>query len=123
MAVKSPFNVTLGTLTIASAGTTSGTLDVNALHDFTCITIFAPATLTGTVKPQFASSDITGSPTWHNVRITDNDIVCAAGGATVIANYAGTRFPTFGLRLVSSAAEGANRDFIVVGTRPIHTHG
>jgi hypothetical protein len=122
MAVKSPHNVVLGTLTIANAGTTSNTLDVDAFHDCTCLTIYAPVALTGTVKPQFADSDITASPNWRNIRITDNDMVVAAGGATIVANYAGTRFPAFGLRLVSSGAEGAQRDFVVVGTRPVHTH-
>src|SRR5690349_6270502 len=71
------------------------------------ITILAPATLTGTVKPQIAKD--VGGP-FKVLQSGGADITLPADKATALIPCV-ARF----LKLVSGSAEGGNRDFILMG--------
>jgi hypothetical protein len=67
------------------------------------ITVMAPATLTGTVKPE-----VYNGSTWTTLQDAGADVTIPAGKATVLP-----RFTAQDLRFVSGGAEAADRDFVV----------
>jgi hypothetical protein len=102
--------ISLGSLTIASGGTTSGELSYNNTRFMRSISITAPAALTGTVTVE-ANYARTGTGAWGT--LTDefgDDVTVAAGKVRVVQPVGGAR-----LRLKSSGAEGADRVFYILG--------
>lgn len=98
---------TQDTLTITSGQTTSGALKVPSYLDF--LVIEAPATLTGTVTLE-GSTD--GGTTFKTMYSGGSAITIAANGIHTISPVG-----VDSVRLVSGAAEGANRAFLVRATR------
>lgn len=127
MALKTRRVVTIGTISIANGASptsiggpnANGLLYADDLNDYDAIGIFAPAALTGTVSLQAADSDPTVSPTWGNLQVPAGaapaDITIAAGKCVIVEPQTMTGIPVFGLRLNSSGAEAAQRDFKVYG--------
>lgn len=101
------------TLTIANAGTTSGSLSTAAgltslrhlMGALIGFTIFAPAALTGTVSVEVSYD---GS-NWLALADSGTDVTVAANRATAV-RAGGFR----DIRLVSSGAEAAERSFTVL---------
>lgn len=79
-----------------------------ALDNCRNVTIFAPATLSLTCTVQIASVSPAADADFQNFQYNGADVTIAAGKATTIALPAAKD-----LRILSSAAEGAARDFIV----------
>jgi len=101
----------IGTLRISNGGTNSpaltslGAVGRVGLGAATGLTIYAPATLTGTVTIEVLPY---GDATWRTLQSGGADVTIAATKAVVISP------PAFAdLRLHSSGAEGADRDFFV----------
>lgn len=92
----------VGTMTIASSGTQSTTLDVSDLKDFS---IHPPAALTGTCTLQ-GSAD--GGTTYADAQSDGSDITVTAGKILTV-----TKLSTGLLRIESGSAEGAERVFHV----------
>jgi hypothetical protein len=103
-------------LTIAAAGQNSGELTDDQLRNARSMTIIAPATLTGTVtvqcgdiKPGEVVAGVPGTANFVDVQSPPGtDVIVTAGKATVL-----TVAPFPRLRLHSTLAEAAQRDFIV----------
>lgn len=98
--------IRLGTLTIASAGTDSPSLDLKR-KPVVAITVYAPATLTGTITIQVSHDD----STWATHPVTAG---LAASTVVVIEPIAFSY-----LRIHSNAAEGGNRDFVLEAAEDI----
>ena len=97
------------TLTIASAATTSDILNLAGLRALriTSILIISPPALTGVVTILVAEKD---SDTFVTLQSGGVDIALPAGKATQLTNI------TAGIiQLSSTIAEGANRDFRLLG--------
>ena len=90
-------------LTIASGGTSSGSVGRAALRAARAIAIFAPATLPETVNIAVSND---GGSTYCTLQSGGSDIAIAAGKALVIDAVA---FDD--LRLTATGAVGANRAF------------
>lgn len=102
----------LGTLTIANGGTNSGALLAgNVATQFGSnvdMVIFAPAALTGTVTMQIAPLESPSAGDWKTAYLGGADVTIPAGKAVVVPVVAFKN-----MRLVSSGAEGADRNFEV----------
>lgn len=99
------------TLTILSAATVSGELDLGLSKSrrLLALLFLNPAALTGVVTIQL--SDVTAG-TFRTLQTGGADITLAATKAVVV-----TELPAWGfLRLSSTIAEGANRVFNIYGT-------
>lgn len=105
--------VYLATMRIASAGTDSPDFtsyaSARVLRTISALSIQAPAALTGTVTVQVPDS-IGSSPSYQTLQSGGADVQVTAGDAIPI-----TRVPFHGFRLHSGSAEGANRDFVIMG--------
>lgn len=103
-------------LTIANAGTSSNALS-HELRNARALAIIAPDTLTGTVSVEAADlfpdeivDSAVGVPSWTTVQSPPGtDVTIDAGKTTVLT---ATPFPQ--LRLTSSIAEAAERQFVVL---------
>ncbi len=107
MGLKPHRAIDLGTLTIGSGQTESDVMDFTkwrgAVHG---IAIAPPGTLTGDVKVQVSEDN----STWLDKQSGGADITVPADG------HVSVRVMDFKyLRLVSSSAEGADREFIIKG--------
>lgn len=95
---------------LASCVITSGQQAGSAVgpcDDATAVTIFAPSTLTGTIRIQASQNDATRTAgTWVDVKSAGSNITVAADGAVTVIEVA-FRW----LRLFSGSAEGATRTF------------
>lgn len=113
----------LGTLTIANGGTESSYLSVGtsggtriAFNGLVDVIIYAPDTLTAAVLVQISSVKAPGVGDWRSLYVGGSTIAIPAGGAIVVPIAA---FKA--LRVLSAGAEGAARDFIVMGQYDIDT--
>lgn len=107
-------NARLGTLTIASGGTASTALSTLAnlkvaIGFSVDLIIYAPAALTGTATVQVSPVESPSAGDWKNLSAGATVITIAAGSAEIVPAAA-----YFDLQILSSSAEGADRDFIVV---------
>jgi hypothetical protein len=105
------------TLTIANGGTDSGALSASSsvsagilkllVGSLISVTVFAPATVTGTitiqVKPNPAAAD------WTTLQSAGADVTIAAGKAVTLSSI-----PFGDMRIHSSGAEGAERVFTLL---------
>lgn len=98
----------IGTLTIASGATTSNSLSRRRLAHVGPLVIVAPAALTGVVTIQVPDKE--NSPNWVALQSGGADVTLPAGKATTLDIS-----PFLNLRLSSTLAEGAQRDFEVFG--------
>ncbi|CAB4165077.1 hypothetical protein UFOVP1537_51 [uncultured Caudovirales phage] len=106
---------TVGTFTILSGATTSEKLSAilskGQAKDLTGgmrnLTIFAPATLTGTVTVKIAPTE--AATTFNTLTKDGTDVTVAAGKTATVTTGA---FKD--LQLVSGSAEGADRVFTIV---------
>ena len=99
--------VDLGVLTILSGQTESTSMSFRGWRGASqSVSIIGPGTLTGTVKVQTSEDGIV----WRDKQSAGSDITIAADGDVTI-KAVNWKY----LRVVSSAAEGGNREFIVKG--------
>lgn len=94
------YNAKGGDLVIANGGTTSNAIEVGSAN---AVTIYAPATLTGNAIIQVSPDNVR----WFNVNQFGASVLIPAGTATALTGI-GAKF----LRLLSDAAEGAERTFL-----------
>ena len=103
------YTANLPTLTIDSGFASSSVL--LGFEDASALTIYGPATLTGTCTVRIAteSSGVTASSTWSDYQSGGSDVTIATGGNAIQFTP-----PNSGsLILVSAAAEAARRYFQV----------
>lgn len=80
---------------------------VGPVDDATAVTIFAPSTLTGTIRVQASQNDTTkAAGTWVDVKSAGSNITVAADAAVTVTEIA-FRW----LRVFSGSAEAAARTF------------
>lgn|SRR5512135_715977 len=101
--------VFLGTLSIPNAGTDSPVLDADVFGQFEAITVFAPATVTGTITVQVGIDDANPASAFDTLQSPPGTDVALAGAKAITISP--PCFPQF--RIHSSAAEAAQRDFKV----------
>ena len=94
----------LPTLTIANAGTESNA--IGGFDDAEALTLYAPATLTGTVTVEVEPT--IGGSSFVDLTSAGSDVTIGAGNALVLSPITFRQ-----LRLSSSLAEGAERSFSV----------
>lgn len=94
----------LPSLTISSGGTQSGA--IGGFSDAVALVLYAPAALTGTVTIQIEPTD-TGTA-WVDLGSGGSDVTIGAGNSVTVEPVGFRQ-----LRVVSSAAEGADRVFTV----------
>lgn len=105
----------IGTLTIASAGSTSGLLSdllskgqMKVLGSMVELAIYAPAALTGAITVEIAPEY--PGVTWRTLQQDGSDVVPTAGDVALV------RSPAFmDLRIQSAGVEAADRDFVLMG--------
>ena len=95
-------------MTVTAAGTTSGV--IRQFDDAWALTIYSPATLTSTSVTIDVEPTDTGT-SFVTLQSGGSDVVMVAGKATVISPV-----PFMQMRVVCSAAEGADRTFRVTKT-------
>lgn len=110
----------IGTIKIANAGTTSGSLTDTAANNGAAISagqlktlkmadrllIWGPSALTGTVTVEVTPD---GGTTWNQLSHNGTDVTVAAGDARDVENLAWDN-----LRVKSSGAEAAERSFQIM---------
>ncbi len=102
--------VYVGSLTIASGGTTSGSIASRlSFGHATDLVIFGPAALTGTVGVEVSWLDSPTGSDWRALKVDGTQITVGAGAAEVLPS---TTFPS--LRVKSGSSEGADRTFHVM---------
>lgn len=97
----------LGTLTISSGQTSSGSLGPTMIGKFDGVVFFAPSALTGTVTVE-ASPDGTN---WYTVKSGGVDVEVPVDSAVTVVDMG-----FYGIRLTSSASEASDRTFTVRGS-------
>lgn len=102
--------VNLPTLVIANGGTESDALDYQDLRHVESLTIFGPSALTGVATVEVAPTRTPVAADWVALQSGGADVTITADKATTI--HPGV---AQALRIVSSAAEGAERSFPVIG--------
>lgn len=113
----SGYTVDFGTLTInsGSGGITSSVLsDSDALDKIEELTIYAPASLTGTVNVQINYTSSLSASEWRNANYkgTNTAIALSGNNSSVIFDT----HATAGYRLSSSVAEAGPRTFKILGS-------
>lgn len=105
-----PHVANLTSLTIASGQTVGAA--IGGMDDAEALVIYAPAALTGTITLQISptreASEGGGTATWATLQSGGADITLGAGKALTITDIGFRQ-----LRMVSDAAEGATRTFLI----------
>lgn len=101
----------LATLTIANGAQVSSEYNsIAGLGSLVSVAVYAPAALTGAVTLQVSWLESPSASDWRNATYVTTAITVAAGAAVIV--------PAVGfrsIRLSSGSAEGAQRDFVIVG--------
>ena len=111
-----PIDLPGGILTIKEGQTESGHIDMRGMP-LIGITIFGPDTLTGTVSIEVSGNldaELTSAVRWSNLQSGGADMTVGADEAVPIDFIC-----WHGLRFSSGSAEGADREFKIMGVEDL----
>lgn len=93
------YNINSGEMVIAINGTTSNSIEVGKAN---ALTVYTPATLTGTITLQGSNDNVT----FYNIKSGGSNVTLAASSAYPLTSV-GSKY----IRVVSGSAEAAARTF------------